>query len=213
MEAARVPSSVPLAYPTPQSIEAEQAVLGCMLLDRDAVTTAAEILQVDDFYYEPHRYIFEAILTLFNRGEQIDMITVAEELKRKGKLEECGGQAYLVKLMELIPSATNIEDYCRIVEEKAILRQLIQVAHQIVNWAYHHDGDLEGLIDRAEAALFRVGQRRVGAQFQPLTELIRQTYDFLEQRSRQPGALLGIPTDSTNWMKSSEGCTHPTSSS
>jgi replicative DNA helicase len=194
MEAARVPSSVPLAYPTPQSIEAEQAVLGCMLLDRDAVTTAAEILQVDDFYYEPHRHIFEAILTLFNRGEQIDMITVAEELKRKGKLEECGGQAYLVKLMELIPSATNIEDYCRIVEEKAILRQLIQVAHQIVNWAYHHDGDLEGLIDRAEAALFRVGQRRVGAQFQPLTELIRQTYDFLEQRSRQPGALLGIPT-------------------
>jgi len=194
MEAARVPSSLPLAYPTPQSIEAEQAVLGCMLLDRDAVTTAAEILQLDDFYYEPHRYIFEAILTLFNRGDPTDMLTVAEELKRKGKLDECGGQAYLMKLMELIPSATNIEDYCRIVEEKAILRQLIQVAHQIVNWAYHHDGDLEGLIDRAEAALFRVGQRRVGAQFQPLTELIRQTYDFLEQRSRQPGALLGIPT-------------------
>jgi replicative DNA helicase len=158
------------------------------------VTTAAEILQVDDFYYEPHRYIFEAILTLFNRGEPTDMLTVAEELKRKGKLDECGGQAYLMKLMEIVPSIANIADYCRIVEEKAILRQLIQVAHQIVNWAYHHDGDLENLIDRAEAALFRVGQRRVGAQFQPLTELIRQTYDFLEQRSRQPGALLGIPT-------------------
>jgi len=194
MEAARLPSPVPLAYPTPQSVEAEQAVLGAMLLDRDAITTAAEILQVDDFYYEPHRYIYEAILTLFNRGEPTDLLTVAEELKRKGKLDECGGQPYLVKLMEVVPSVANIADYCRIVEEKAILRQLIQVAHQIVNWAYHHDGDLESLIDRAEAALFRVGQRRVGAQFQPLTELIRQTYDFLEQRSRQPGALLGIPT-------------------
>jgi replicative DNA helicase len=194
MEAARLPSPIPLAYPTPQSIEAEQAVLGSMLLDRDAVTTAAEILQLDDFYYEPHRYIFEAILTLFNRGEPTDMLTVAEELKRKGKLDECGGQAYLMKLMEIVPSVANIENYCRIVEEKAILRQLIQVANQIVNWAYHHDGELESLIDRAEAALFRVGQRRVGAQFQPLTELIRQTYDFLEQRSRQPGALLGIPT-------------------
>ena len=181
-------------YPTPQSIEAEQAVLGAMLLDRDAITTAAEILRVDDFYYEPHRYIYEAILTLFNRGEPTDLLTVSEELKRKGKLDECGGQPYLVKLMEIVPSVANIENYCRIVEEKAILRQLIQVAHQIVNWAYHHDGDLESLIDRAEAALFRVGQRRVGAQFQPLTELIRQTYDFLEQRSRQPGALLGIPT-------------------
>jgi len=197
MEAARLPSSLPLAYPTPQSIEAEQAVLGAMLLDRDAITTAAEILQVDDFYYEPHRYIYEAILTLFNRGEPTDLLTVAEELKRKGKLDECGGQPYLMKLMEIVPSIANIADYCRIVEEKAILRQLIQVAHQIVNWAYHHDGDLESLIDRAEAALFRVGQRRVGAQFQPLTELIRQTYDFLEQRSRQPGALLGIPTGFT----------------
>lgn len=194
MEAARVPSPIPTAYPTPQSIEAEQAVLGAMLLDRDAITTAAEILRVDDFYYEPHRYIYEAILTLFNRGEPTDLLTVSEELKRKGKLDECGGQPYLMKLMEIVPSVANIEDYCRIVEEKAILRQLIQVAHQIVNWAYHHDGDLESLIDRAEAALFRVGQRRVGAQFQPLTELIRQTYDFLEQRSRQPGALLGIPT-------------------
>lgn len=194
MEAARLPSPIPLAYPTPQSIEAEQAVLGAMLLDRDAVTTAAEILQLDDFYYEPHRHIFEALLTLFNRGEPTDLLTVAEELKRKGKLDECGGQPYLVKLMEIVPSVANIADYCRIVEEKAILRQLIQVAHQIVNWTYHHDGDLESLIDRAEAALFRVGQRRVGAQFQPLTELIRQTYDFLEQRSRQPGALLGIPT-------------------
>lgn len=194
MEAARAPSPIPMAYPTPQSIEAEQAVLGAMLLDRDAVTTAAEILSVDDFYYEPHRYIYEAILTLFNRGEPTDLLTVSEELKRKGKLEECGSQPYLMKLMETVPSVANIEDYCRIVEEKAILRQLIQVAHQIVNWAYHHDGDLESLIDRAEAALFRVGQRRVGAQFQPLTELIRQTYDFLEQRSRQPGALLGIPT-------------------
>lgn len=197
MEAARAPSSIPSIYPTPQSIEAEQAILGAMLLDRDAITTAAEILRAEDFYYEPHRHIFEAILTLFNRGESTDMLTVAEELKRRGNLDECGGQAYLMKLMEVVPSVANIEDYCRIVEEKSILRQLIQVAHQIVNWAYHHDGDLESLIDRAEAALFRVGQRRVGVQFQPLTELIRQTYDFLEQRSRQPGALLGIPTGFT----------------
>ncbi len=194
MEAAKLPSSVPMAYPTPQSIEAEQAALGAMLLERDAVTTAAEILQVEDFHYEPHRHIYEAVLTLFNRGEPTDLLTVAEELKRKGKLDRCGGQPYLMKLMETPPSVANIADYCRIVEEKAILRQLIQVAHQIVHWAYHHDGDLEGLIDKAEAALFRVGQRRVGSHFQPLPELIRQAYEFIDQRTRQPGALLGIPT-------------------
>lgn len=194
MEATRLSSTPPVAYPTPQSIEAEQAALGAVLINRDAVATAIEIIQAEDFYYEPHRHIYEAILTLFNKGEPIDLLTVAEELKRKKKLEECGGQIYLMKLMEIVPAAANIADYCHIVEEKAILRQLIQVAHQIVSWAYHHDGDLEGLIDRAEAALFRVGQRRIGAQFQPLTELIRQTYDFLEQRQRQPGALMGIPT-------------------
>lgn len=195
MEAARMPLS-PLSptAPTPQSVEAEQAALGAMLLDREAIAVAAEILQVDDFYYEPHRHIYEAILTLFNRGEPTDLVTVSEELKRRGKLDECGGQPYLMRLMEMTPSVANIADYCRIVEEKAILRQLIQVSYQIIHWAYHHDGDLENLIDRAEAALFRVGQRRVGAHFQSLTELLRQTYEFLDQRMRHPGTLLGIPT-------------------
>jgi replicative DNA helicase len=195
MEAARIPfPSFPATAPMPQSIEAEQATLGAMLLDREAIAVASEILQPDDFYYEPHRHIFEALLTLFHRGEQTDVVTVAEELKRRGKLEECGGQPYLMRLMELTPSIANIADYCRIVEEKAILRQIITVSHQIIQWAYQHDGDLETLIDRAEAALFRVGQRRVGAQFQPLTELLRQTYEFLDQRMRHPGTLLGIPT-------------------
>lgn len=195
MEAARIPfPSFPATAPMPQSIEAEQATLGAMLLDREAIAVASEILQPDDFYYEPHRHIFEALLTLFHRGEQTDVVTVAEELKRRGKLEECGGQPYLMRLMELTPSIANIADYCRIVEEKAILRQIITVSHQIIQWAYQHDGDLETLIDKAEAALFRVGQRRVGAQFQPLTELLRQTYEFLDQRMRHPGTLLGIPT-------------------
>ncbi|GBC98463.1 Replicative DNA helicase [bacterium HR17] len=195
MEAARLsaPSLSPAA-PMPHSVEAEQCVLGAMLLDRDAIAIAAETLQAEDFYYSPHRSIYEAILTLFNRGDPVDLVTVAEELKRRGKLDDCGGQPYLMKLMEMPPSIANIADYCRIVEEKAILRQLIQVAHQIVHWASHHDGSLEDLIDRAEAALFRVGQRRVGAHFQPLTELLRQTYDFLDQRMRHPGTLMGIPT-------------------
>ena len=178
----------------PQNIEAEQAALGAMLLEREAVAIASEIVQVDDFYYEPHRHIYEALLTLFNRGEPIDLVTVADELKRRGKLDECGGQPYLMRLMDMTPSTANIADYCRIVEEKAILRQLITVAHQIIQWAYQHEGDLESLIDRAEAALFRVGQRRVGTQFQPLTELLRQTYEFLDKRMRHPGTLLGIPT-------------------
>ncbi|MFA0750891.1 MAG: hypothetical protein SLRJCFUN_001294 [Candidatus Fervidibacter sp.] len=195
MEAARMPlSSFPTAMPMPQSIEAEQAALGAMLLDREAIAIASEIVQVDDFYYEPHRHIYEALLTLFNRGEAIDVVTVADELKRRGKLDECGGQPYLMRLMDMTPSIANIADYCRTVEEKAILRQLITVAHQIIQWAYQHEGNLESLIDRAEAALFRVGQRRVGAQFQPLTELLRQTYEFLDKRMRHPGTLLGIPT-------------------
>ncbi|MFA0760193.1 MAG: hypothetical protein HZLCBSQH_000283 [Candidatus Fervidibacterota bacterium] len=195
MEAARIPlSSFPTAMPMPQNIEAEQAALGAMLLEREAIAIASEIVQVDDFYYEPHRHIYEALLTLFNRGEAIDVVTVADELKRRGKLDECGGQPYLMRLMDMTPSTANIADYCRIVEEKAILRQLITVAHQIIQWAYQHEGDLESLIDRAEAALFRVGQRRVGAQFQPLTELLRQTYEFLDKRMRHPGTLLGIPT-------------------
>ncbi len=197
MEAARLSSGSPAMYTVPHSIEAEQAGLGAMLLNREAVAIASEILRVEDFYYEPHRQIYEAILTLYNRGDPVDLLTTAEELKRKDRLDFCGGQAYLLKLMEMVPSIANVADYCRIVEEKAILRTLIQVAHQIIDWAYHHDGDLESLIDRAEGALFRVGQRRIAGQFQPLTDLIKQTYDFLEQRSRTPGVLMGIPTGFT----------------
>ncbi|HID08205.1 MAG TPA: replicative DNA helicase, partial [Armatimonadetes bacterium] len=178
----------------PHSVEAEQAVLGAMLVDTDAVAQVVEMLKPEDFYYEPHRRIYEVILRLFNRGDSVDLITVIAELRRDGALEQVGGAYYMGTLMESCPSVANVTDYARIVEEKAILRNLIAAATQIASWAYEQPDDIESVIDRAEATIFAVGQRRVGAYFEPLPHLLKQTYAKIDYQYHHRGLPTGVPT-------------------
>src|ERR1051326_1902346 len=152
----------------PQSLEMEQATLGSMLLDRTAIERAAEILRPEDFYREAHRIIFEAVLTLGARDEPVDLLTVQEQLRLQSVLESVGGVAYLMNLQNSVVTPSNVEYYAKTVEEKAILRRLIDASVQIQGLAHSEYEDIGEVVDQAERAVFGVAQRRIGAYFTPL---------------------------------------------
>ena len=141
---------------TPQSLEAEQSTLGAMLMERDAVARAVEILTVDDFYRELHKQIFKSILKLFDKGEPIDIVTIAEDLRRNGKLDDVGGSAYLSALIEACPSSVNVEAYANVVSEKSILRKLLSAADQIQGMVYAEGDEVDGLVDQSEKLIFDI---------------------------------------------------------
>ena len=188
----------------PQNLEAEQAVLGSMLIERAAVEKAAELLKPEDFYRDAHRYIFEAMLTLNARDEQCDVLTLAEELTMRGRFEITGGRIYLVNLMEAPATAANIEYYARIVEEKAILRRLMDVGTQIQGLAYSEFDAIGDVVDRAERLVFEVGQQRMGQFFYHLRPLLDEELDRIEKRyesrdSKDSGGRK-TPFDQLNWI-------------
>lgn len=178
----------------PNSFEAEQAVLGAMMVDKDAVAQVATILRPDDFYYDSHRTIYEVILQLYNRGEPTDMVTVINELKRINQLEHVGGASYIGLLIESCPAVVNAPDYARIVMSKATLRRLILAASRIASWAYEGQEDVDSVVDRAEAEILSIGQRRLSAHYEPLQRLLMEAWSRIERRYELGGVLTGIPT-------------------
>ena len=178
----------------PQSIEAERSVLGALLIDRDAVIEVAEVLQPDDFYRSDHGAIYKAILTLYERREPVDLVTVSEALERDGDLERIGGSSYLTSLINLTPTAVNAVYYARIVERKGVLRNLIGAAGRIAGIGYDDSADLDGSIDKAEQALFSVSQKRVSSGFAPLNSLLHSAYDRLDYLHQHRGEISGIRT-------------------
>lgn len=177
---------------TPHNTEAEQSTLGSMMISRDAVATAGEILQPSDFYRRPHQLVFEATKALFDKGEPVDLVTVSAELQRRGQLEEVGGPEYLATLIESVPSAANVARYARLVEEKAILRGLILTSDQIQGWCYDGAEEVETLLDRAEHEVLKVGQRRAGGEVVPIQPLLHQTFEDMLQQYQRGGAALGL---------------------
>ncbi|MBI3920803.1 MAG: replicative DNA helicase [Armatimonadetes bacterium] len=176
---------------TPQNIDAEQSSLGAILINRDAASRAGEILRPTDFYLEAHQEIFRAVTRLFDRGQPVDLVTASEELAKEGRLEFVGGAAYLSSLMDVVPSATNIEQYASIVQEKAILRGLINASDRIAGWAYDAEEPVELLVDRAEKTLLEVGQRRIGQYFHHINPLLQEAFDQLDKKG---GNLPGVAT-------------------
>ena len=176
----------------PQSIEAEQSVLGALLIDKDAVIEVADILQPADFYRGHHGTIYRAVLELYERREPVDIVTVAEVLERESELEAAGGSAYLASLMNLTPTAVNAAHYARIVERKALLRNLIGAAGRIAAIGYDEGADVQESIDRAEAELFAVSQKRVEAGFSRLRDLLHEAYDRLDYLHEHKGEISGI---------------------
>jgi replicative DNA helicase len=178
----------------PQAVEVEQAVLGAMLLDKDAIGKALEIIDKDCFYRDDHQKIFEVLVGLFDRNQPVDIITVSEELTRRRQLDEVGGRMYLLELTERIATTANVEYHCNIVLEKSTLRKLIDTSTQIVSQCYDSAQDVDDLLDRAEQGIFGISEKRIKEGFIPLGELLPHTFEAIEEYQKKGGMITGIPT-------------------
>ncbi|MGE5652871.1 MAG: replicative DNA helicase [Bacillota bacterium] len=178
----------------PNSLEAEQSVLGCLLIDRQAVATVMEELREEDFYREAHREAFAAATSLYARGEPVDLITLVGELRTRAKLEQVGGLAYLTDLAQLVPTAANVSYYVRLVREKAVLRQLIGAATQVAAMSYEGGEPADTIVDQAEKLILEVSQRRSTNSYAHIGEVLFQTYEQLDQLLKNKGTVSGVPT-------------------
>ncbi len=176
----------------PQNIEAEQAVLGAMLLKKDAIAAAAEKLRPEDFYREAHKLVYEAILELFRRDEAADLITVTEQLRKTDKLEKAGGIAFVTSLANAVPTAANLMYHARIVLEKAQLRNLINTATEIAGSAYEDTEEIEDLMSDAEKRILSVTGRGNSFDFQKIGDLVLDVFSKIEERAKQKNALTGL---------------------
>lgn len=180
----------------PQNLEAEQSVLGAMLLDREAIVKAMELLRGEDFYREAHRRVFDAIAGLFDRSEAADLVTVSEALRSANQLESVGGLTFLTALANAVPTAANVEHYARIVREKSILRQLISTATEVVTRAYDGTEDVANILDRAEQAIFSIASmtKRRGSSRMRLREIMIEAFEHIEKLYASQERVTGVPS-------------------
>ncbi|MFA6308759.1 MAG: replicative DNA helicase [Clostridia bacterium] len=178
----------------PQNTEAEQSIIGSLLLDKDALPVVLEIIKPADFYKESNREIFEAITDLFNRNSPIDLITVSEQLKSRGTLDGVGGIEYLTKIATSVPTTANVKHYAKIVEEKSLLRNLIRASSEIVNMGYEAADEASLVLDRAEKSIFDIMQKRNSKGFLHIKDILVDAYDKLEELYNNKGNITGIPT-------------------
>ena len=178
----------------PQHIEAEQSVLGGILIENYSINRVMEILKPDDFYRDSHRKIYQALIDLSERDEPADSITLTNELKNSGHLDSVGGASYVASLIDLVPTAANIEYYAKIVKEKAILRKLIQTSTEIITQSYEDRGDVEGFLDEAERAIFDISENRVRPSFYPIRDVVKDSFKILERLYEKKELVTGVPS-------------------
>jgi len=178
----------------PNDVDAERSVLGSMLLSKDAIGEVTEQIRGMDFYQPAHETIFEAILDLFGRGEPADMITVSNELQRRGELLRIGGGPYLHDLVSGVPIAANASYYAAIVREKAILRRLVNAGTKIAQMGYAGEGEVDDTVDRAQAEIYSITEKRNSEDYAPLSDIMQGTLDEIEAISNHDGSLRGVPT-------------------
>jgi replicative DNA helicase len=178
----------------PHSLEAERAVLGAILLERESLPKAIELLKPADFYKEGHRKIFDATLALFERNEPVDLLTVSEELKRRGELEEIGGAAALAGLVEEATTAAHLLSYGAIVREKALLRDLIRISTEIIGQSYEARDDVDKLLDEAERLIFQLSERRMQGSAYPVRAILKDTFEHIEKLYDRKEHITGLAT-------------------
>jgi replicative DNA helicase len=178
----------------PHNLEAERSVLGAILVHNDAFNLAAQVIDSGDFYRDAHRRIFDRMVTLNERHDAIDFVTLKEELARAGELDEVGGPAYVASLADGVPRATNVEYYARIVKEKSTLRNLIYAANKIVANAYEAEQESDLILDEAESAIFAVADDRLKAGFVAMRDLVKDSFPKIEQLFEQKRLITGVPT-------------------
>jgi replicative DNA helicase len=178
----------------PHNVEAEQAVLGALLIDPDAIYKVSTFLRADDFYVAKHEWMYESVTSLHERGEAIDYVTLCDELERREQLAEIGGAAYITSLINATPTALNVEYYGRIVERTGTLRRLIGAAGEIAALAYEDTDNADEVVDRAEQILFGVSQRRISRDLMPIREVVSEYYDRIDYLYQHKGETIGVPT-------------------
>ncbi|MBU1032185.1 replicative DNA helicase [Patescibacteria group bacterium] len=179
----------------PQNIEAEQSLLGSLLIDKDAIVRISEVLYPSSFYRsETHGPIFEAIKSLFEKREPIDLVTLTEELKRQGSYDRIGGSAYLTTLVNIVPTSAHIEHYAKIIRDHAMRRNLIAQATTLIAKAYEENQSVEELLEEAEAGIFALSQEHVSRDFLPIKDALTESFDRLDELQKSSGKLRGVPT-------------------
>src|SRR6185437_8452151 len=166
----------------PQNLEAEQSVLGAILLDNAAMPKAMELLVEEDFYRTAHKKVYQAMLELSDTGEVIDQITLTERLKSRGELEAIGGAAYLAELVQIVPSSANIRYHCKIVRDKAVARQLISTSTEVLTRGYEGTASIDDLLDFAERSVFGIAQGKLERSFSP-SQVIKESLDVIDKLS------------------------------
>lgn len=182
----------------PQNISAEQATLGSILLEKDSILNCIEILHWEDFYKTAHQTIYHCALDLFEKNQVVDLITLTEELRKRKQLDEVGGATYLATLMSSVPTAANVSYYAKIVEEKAILRKLINHATQIVAMGYEEQEEAQVLLDKAENLIFDVSQQKIRNFFSPIKDLLTESFEKIEDLYHSGNFITGVPTGFVN---------------
>ncbi len=194
MEAVSTKVSSTLHRLPPQNIEAEQCVLGSILLQQGALGNSLEILEPQDFYKDSHKIIYEGMVALFNKNEPQDLITLTSILNDSNKLEEAGGPSYLASLTDIVPVASNITYYANIVREKSVLRKLIQTTTEIAGRCYEEQDDIDGLMDEVEQTIFDISSAKSSQSFYPLKSIITDTFKAVEKLFERKELITGVPT-------------------
>jgi len=182
----------------PANIEAERAVLGSLLIDPDAIVKVASFLRAEDFFRERHTWLYAAMISLNERQEPLDYVTLVDELERRDQLDDVGGPAYITDLANSTPSAMAVDHYARIVERTAVLRRLISAAGKIAELAYDEREEVESVVDRAEQIIFGVSESRIHRELTPIRAIMTNVVDRIDFLARNQGTLMGVPTGFTD---------------
>ncbi|MBU1102336.1 replicative DNA helicase [Patescibacteria group bacterium] len=178
----------------PQNTEAEQSVLGCLMLDKNAIIRVADILRPGDFYRQVHNDIFAAMIELYEKGEPIDLLSLNNRLEELGKLEGVGGPAYLATLVNTVPTAAHVLHYAKIVHHKKVLRDLIEAAEHITRLGFREEETIERILDEAEQRIFSISQKTLTQEFLPVKNALEEAFERIDKLHKGDGALRGVPT-------------------
>ena len=189
----------------PHSVESEQSILGSIILDKDAIITVAETINPSDFYKEAHKIIYESMLNLNSNNEPIDLITLIEELRKEGHLDNVGGISYLTSLSTIVPTTSDVKYYANIVKEKSVMRQLIKASNEIINLGYDASTDVQEILDKAEKNIFDISQEKASDDIQPINVVLQDTLDMIERLCTEKSDVTGITTGFADLNKKING--------
>jgi len=178
----------------PQNLDAEKSLLGCLMIDPDAILKVVDFLLKKDFYKDSHGRIYECMLELFEKREPIDLLSVSSKLKEKGILDEVGGRTYLASLVNTVPTSSHVSNYAKIVQQKRVLRELVSAGQEIESLAFGEDKEVDELLDEAEKRIFNIAQGSMTQSLTPVKETLEETWQRIDELSKQKGTLRGIPT-------------------